>query len=210
MNLRIFVYKLKRMITYYSKKIRGYILFNTSITIGKNVNIPYPETVTFAGRCEIMNNVQIKTDKKSFVNIGKNTLICSYTTIEAAGGTIKIGDNIYVGEYSTFQGQGNITLEDNVLLASHIHFISNQHTYTDIDTPIKYQENISKPIIIKENTWIGINVVILSGVTIGKHCVIGSNSVVNCDIPDYCVAVGSPVKIIKKYDFDLNMWTKTP
>ena len=44
---------------------------------------------------------------------------------------------------------------------------------------------------------------------IGKHCIIGANSVVNYDIPDYCVAVGAPAKVIKRYDRDANVWIKT-
>ena len=46
------------------------------------------------------------------------------------------------------------------------------------------------------------------GVTIGKNSVIGANSVVTKDIPDYCVAVGAPAKVIKKYDFESGKWLK--
>lgn len=46
------------------------------------------------------------------------------------------------------------------------------------------------------------------GVSIGKHCVIGANSVVTQDIPDYSVVVGAPAKIISRYDFEKNMYIK--
>ena len=52
--------------------------------------------------------------------------------------------------------------------------------------------------MIGDDTWIGTNVVIAGTVEIGKHCVIGANSVVTHDIPDYSVAVGCPAKVIKK------------
>lgn len=55
---------------------------------------------------------------------------------------------------------------------------------------------------IGDETWIGTGVVIASTVTIGKHCVIGANSVVTKDIPDYCVVAGNPCKIIKRYSFE--------
>lgn len=70
-------------------------------------------------------------------------MICSYTTLETAGGYIEIGKNIIIGEYSTIQGQGGVVLEDNVLLASHVHFISNHHQYKKVNQPIKEQPNIS-------------------------------------------------------------------
>lgn len=54
---------------------------------------------------------------------------------------------------------------------------------------------------IRDGSYIGINVVIVGNVKIGKHCVIGANSVVTKDVPDYCVAVGSPAKVIKKMGY---------
>lgn len=57
-------------------------------------------------------------------------------------------------------------------------------------------------------TWLGTNVVIADARHIGHNCVIGANSVVTSDIPDYCVAVGIPAKVIKKYDFKKKSWIK--
>jgi serine acetyltransferase len=54
----------------------------------------------------------------------------------------------------------------------------------------------------------GINTVIMGNVTIGKHCVIGTNSLVNKDIPDYCVAAGNPAKIVKMHDVKTGQWVK--
>jgi acetyltransferase-like isoleucine patch superfamily enzyme len=207
MNMnRVFIYKLLRKISFETSKLRGRILFNKKVFIEKNVQIPYPETVIIKGNCTIKSNVQIKTCKNSNIVLNDNTMICSYTTLETAGGYIEIGKNIIIGEFSTIQGQGGVVLEDNVLLASHVHFISNHHQYTNVNQSIKDQPNISGKILVKENTWIGINVVILSGVTIGKNCVIGTGSIVKHDIPDYSVAVGNPAKVVKFYDFNSNKW----
>ena len=64
-----------------------------------------------------------------------------------------------------------------------------------------------KSVHIGEGSWLGENVCVC-GASIGKHCVIGANSVVINDIPDYCVAAGSPAKIVKKYDFDKKQWVR--
>lgn len=61
---------------------------------------------------------------------------------------------------------------------------------------------------IGDDTWIGTNVVIVGSVNIGKHCVIGANSVVTHDVPDYCVAAGSPCVIKKRYNPKLNAWVR--
>ena len=61
---------------------------------------------------------------------------------------------------------------------------------------------------IGDGSYRGINSVIVGDVHIGKHCIVGAKSVVTNNIPDYCVAVGSPARIIKKYDFKRNKWMK--
>ena len=61
---------------------------------------------------------------------------------------------------------------------------------------------------IADDVWIGGNVVILAGISIGEHAVIGAGSVVTKDVPPYSVVVGNPAKIVKKYDFNLNVWIK--
>ena len=63
-------------------------------------------------------------------------------------------------------------------------------------------------VIIGEGSWLGTNVVVVGKVSIGKHCVIGANSVVTKDIPDYSVAAGIPAKVIKKYDFEKKEWVR--
>ena len=77
--------------------------------------------------------------------------------------------------------------------------------------PISYQGNkeIDAEIHIGDDCWIATNVVIVGSVRIGKHVVIGANSVVVNDIPSFCVAVGTPAKVIKKYNFDNNEWEST-
>lgn len=88
--------------------------------------------------------------------------------------------------------------------------------YRDIEKPIKSQGNLIKPSIrfnrggvsIGDDTWIGTNVVIVGTVEIGKHCVIGANSVVTHDIPDYCVAAGSPCKVLKRYNIVTREWER--
>lgn len=77
------------------------------------------------------------------------------------------------------------------------------HEYRNVDIPIIDQGIVQKgqKVSIGDGSYIGINAVIVGNVKIGKHCVIGANSVVTKDVLDYCVAVGSPAKVIKKMGY---------
>lgn len=96
-------------------------------------------------------------------------------------------------------GGAGIVIEDKVLIGSSVHIYVDTHAYDRIDIPI-YDQGFydSKQVIIKEGSWIGANSVILPGVIIGKNSVVGAGSVVTKSVPDFCVAVGSPAKVIKK------------
>jgi len=82
------------------------------------------------------------------------------------------------------------------------------HGYEDISIPPSKQKDIIKLITIEDEVWIGANCVITIGVTIGKHSIVGAGSVVTKDIPPYCIAVGNPARVIKKYNSETAAWEK--
>lgn len=119
-----------------------------------------------------------------------------------------IEDRTIIGHFSLISSLRYVHIGKNVLIADNVYISDNLHGYEDITRPI-----MSQPIVFKGNvrigddSWIGKNVSII-GAKIGKHCVIGANSVVTRDIPDYCVAVGSPARVIKRYNFETNEWER--
>jgi virginiamycin A acetyltransferase len=108
--------------------------------------------------------------------------------------TAEIGRNVYVGVYCCL---GDVTLEDDVLIASHVSIANGgaQHGIDRLDVPIREQPGIWPRISIGCDSWIGDRAVILADV--GKHCVIGAGSVVTRPIPDYAIAVGAPAKVVR-------------
>ncbi len=129
--------------------------------------------------------------------------------------SLKFGKNVQINDYVHLVAMDSIYIGDNVLMASHIIISDNSHgSYkgdefdSDPTIPPTQREYRTAPISIGKNTWIGESSMIMSGVTIGEGCVIGAHSIVNKDIPDYCIAVGSPAKVIKKYDFNQHKWVK--
>lgn len=85
------------------------------------------------------------------------------------------------------------------------------HEYVNPNIPIKDQGNRAKKddrVLIERGTWIGTNAVIVGNVHIGKNCVIGANSVVTKDIPDYSIVGGVPAKIIRRYNKETKSWER--
>lgn len=117
-----------------------------------------------------------------------------------------IEKGVVLGHYNHITCINQVTIQKNVITADRVYITDNYHEYEDVTIPIKLQPIKSKgSVTIGSDSWIGENVSILSS-NIGKHCVIGANSVVTKDIPDYSVAVGSPARVVKKYDFISKKW----
>lgn len=149
------------------------------------------------------------------ISIGKNVCIAYKTWLAALPLTgendcqLIIEDNCNIGHFNHIYCTKRIILKRGVLTADKVYISDNLHSYENINIIIKDQPiKQNGEVVIGEGSWLGENVCIL-GVKIGKQCVIGANSVVTHDIPDYCVAVGSPAHIIKRYDFITNTWRKT-
>lgn len=119
-----------------------------------------------------------------------------------------IEDGCRIGNFNHIYATKSVILHKDVLTADKVYISDNLHRYEDIDVPILKQPILQHgEVEIGEGSWLGENVCVL-GAKIGKHCVIGANSVVTRDIPDFSIAVGVPAKVIKKYDFDSNQWKK--
>ena len=122
--------------------------------------------------------------------------------------TLSIANGCRIGHFCHIYATNRIEIQSSVLLADKIYITDNSHSYNNIEIPILAQPiKQLAPVIIGEGSWIGEHVSIL-GASIGKHCVIGANSVVTKDIPDYSIAVGVPAKVIKRYDSSMKTWIK--
>jgi len=142
--------------------------------------------------------------KRKIGQIGENSEIRPYCTIIGTKNVI-IGNNVIIPNGTTLGSlPGNkdsiIYIEDDVLLGPNVAIYSSTHNFKDVNKPIKNQGYNVAITTLKSGCWIGINSVILPGVTIGKNSVVAANSVVNKDVPDFTVVGGCPAKIIKKID----------
>lgn len=113
------------------------------------------------------------------------------------GNRVKFGKGVFINHSAILSASGGIEFEDGVMAAPGIRIATINHDFYNRHTTYTYGK-----VTIKENAWLGMNVTICPGVTIGKNAVIGASSVVTKDIPDYAVAVGNPAKVIRYLDKD--------
>jgi len=118
--------------------------------------------------------------------------------LEATKGSIKIGDNTEINNFTKLDARGEIIIGNNVLIGPRVDIITYMHKYQDRDKLIKEQGDVVKDIIIEDDVWIGAGSIILAGVKIRKGAVIGAGSVVTKDVDEYSVVVGVPAKKIKE------------
>jgi acetyltransferase-like isoleucine patch superfamily enzyme len=139
-------------------------------------------------------------------SLGRNSVIEDYSCINNAVGAIHVGEYTRIGLHNTIIGP--VSIGNHVNLAQNVVVSGLNHNFQDPDIPIDRQGISTSLVTIGDDIWIGANTTIIAGVSIGKHSVIGAGSVVTKDIPDYCVAVGNPARVIKRYNFHSNIWEK--
>ena len=112
------------------------------------------------------------------------------------GFNISVGENFYTNHNVTILDAAKVTFGDNVFIAPNCVFSTAGHA---IDSEQRNRGlEIALPITVGDSVWIGANVSVLPGVTIGSNTVIGAGSVVNKDIPDGVIACGNPCRVIRK------------
>ena len=124
---------------------------------------------------------------------------------------IEIGNNIRIAHHLQISCANLVKICSDVNIAPFVFITDHNHRFENPDIPVKDQGISMKPgasVVIGEGSWIGTKAVIVGDVKIGRHCVIGASSVVTKDIPDYSIAVGSPAKVIRHYDFAKGEWVR--
>lgn len=196
--ISIFSFLVKNRVFKKIKRLYHKALLPKFKKIGTNTNIAFPFSCEEAYRIEIGSGCRI----------GKG---CDFGIVNIDGieGQIKIGNHVTITSRCQIFSSSSVVIEDHVLIASNVFIVDCSHKYLDANIPYNLQGfDYFKEVIIGKGSWIGQNVVITQGVKIGEQCIIGANSVVTKSIPDRCIAIGSPAKVIKVWDETLSIWTK--
>lgn len=189
----IYIFKAK---SFLNKIIWKFILSKSFNEYGKNTHLFLPDYIEGDKYITLKNDVYI--GYKASIIVLKS---------EQNKPNLTIGSGTKIRRYSHIVCCREVIIEDKVLIADKVFISDNIHSYQKpeiavIDQCLDFVGNVR----IGSGTCIGENVCII-GAKIGKNCTIGANSVVINDIPDYSIAVGSPARVIKKFDFNEMKWT---
>ena len=153
-------------------------------------------------RWPVQGNV-LEALEQGRLEIGSGTILEPNVWITAPGeARIRIGAGSFLNLGVMVAAVELVEIGDHCMFANGCFVTDGDHRFDDPDKPVPWQGFTTKgPTRIGDNVWCGANVVVTSGVTIGERCVIGSNSVVNRDIPPFSIAAGAPAKVIKQIEY---------
>jgi acetyltransferase-like isoleucine patch superfamily enzyme len=143
-----------------------------------------------------------------YIRIGEDTMIGPGVTLSAGmvpGQTclsdpvVRIGDRCLIGKGSGIVGHLSIDIGDDVWTGHHVYITDQNHGYEDVELPISRQTMPERAVVVGDGSWLGYGTVVLPGAHIGRHVVVGANSVVTGHLPDYSVAVGSPARVVRHH-----------
>ena len=146
---------------------------------------------------------------EQYIHIGEGTMFGPQITLSAgmvpgqqmvSDPVISVGDRCLIGKGSGIVGHLHITIGDDVWTGHHVYITDQNHGYDDLDRPISQQVMPERPVTIGDGSWLGHGTIVLPGASIGRHVVIGANSVVTGEVPDNCVAAGVPARVIRRLD----------
>ena len=163
--------------------------------------------------------------RSSFVEFDTNSKVEGYIRIPQNGGKITIKgashicknvelsvskfaklviEDSFCGPYVSISCQRKVIIGKNCLIAGSVSIHDNNHVFERTDISINVQGFIAKPVFIGDDVWIGTRSVILPGVKIGSHSIIGAGSIVTKDVPEWAIYAGNPAKLIRYRKVELN------
>lgn len=136
----------------------------------------------------------------------RDAQIEDFAVVNNGAGDVRIGEGSRVGLGSVVVGP--VDIGRYVFLGQHVSVQGLIHGYEDVTIDPNLQPLMLRPVKVGDYTHLGTNSTIVAGVTIGERSQIGAGSVVTKDIPSYCVAVGNPAKVVKRYDHEKKEWVR--
>lgn len=175
---------LLKYVSLFERQLFGFATFGRDSLIRPPVKIWNPRHIKIGTKVFIAEN--------AFLSVVTNSHNRVFDPVLEIGSGVCIGRNFHVSCVS------HVLIEENVLISDNVYIGDGYHGFEALNTPIIYQPMISKgPVKVRKDSFIGINSVILPGVTIGAHSVVGASSVVTRSVPDYCVVAGNPARVIR-------------
>ena len=174
------------------------------IFVGKRVTIRHARHISAEQGLTIGDGAYINALSKDGIRFGDNVTIGAGSVIECTGVIRELGDGVRIGSHVGFAQnafiavRGPVEIGDDCIFGPNVAIHSENHVFSDPNTPIRLQGATREGVRIGRDCWVGEGAVILDGVTIGDGCVIAAGAVVTKDVPDFSIVGGVPAKILKK------------
>lgn len=153
----------------------------------------------------------VRLSGEARISVGDDVFVGAGSWLQVVGDSgrdeksiaIEIGSGTSIAGSCVLSAATRIRLGRSVLLARNVYIADHMHAYEDVGVPVLDQGFTRiAPIEIDDGAWLGQNVVITPGVRIGRGAVVGANSVVGMNVPDFAVAVGAPARVVRQLDAD--------
>jgi acetyltransferase-like isoleucine patch superfamily enzyme len=160
-----------------------------------------------------------RIDGAQFIQIGSRSTIDGYSWLSAVqnyGGqhytpSIVIGNDVHIGRYACITSISHISVGDGCLFSEYVYISDLSHGTNPDNGLLVDQPLVSKgEVRIGAHTFLGYRVCIMPGVKLGRHCIVGANSVVTRSFPEYSMIAGCPARLIKTYSRETQKWISIP
>lgn len=162
-------------------RVKNAIVYGINTLI---LRVQYGKKVQLFGIGRISNRTKITIKNGGTISLGKGSRVCEYSSISVDGGTIIIGENVGINKNMIMSSHGRIEIGRGTLFAPNVCIYDHNHRFNENGLSKGY--SVGK-IIIGENCWIGVNVIILKNTIIGDGCIIGAGCVISGEIPSYSI-----------------------
>jgi acetyltransferase-like isoleucine patch superfamily enzyme len=166
-------------------------------------------------RCEIRTPIDVFNAQYmhlgDHVYIGQGARLGVILSSPTRTPELRIGNSVNIEQNVHIICHSRIVIGNNVAITGHCAIVDTTHPYQDIHDPRRIGDRIlddDSYVEIGEGSFVGFGTIVLPNVRIGRHCVIGANSCVTRDIPDYSVATGNPATVIRRYDMATESWIR--
>ncbi len=131
--------------------------------------------------------------------IGDGTHLSDDIQIIVSGGTVTIGENVFIGRGAVVVARANVAIGNDVQIAEYVTIRDQDHRIINNGNPLRDNGFDVDPVTIEDNVWIGAKATVTRGVAIKKNSIVGANSVVTSDVAENVVVGGCPARIIGNY-----------
>jgi acetyltransferase-like isoleucine patch superfamily enzyme len=192
---------LYRLPTIWASILRGTVYravlggIGSSCLIEADVRLQVPRRV-FLGNRVFVGQYSYLDGQTSFLRLGDDVHLARFCTLRAGERGITIHDGAGINTRAYVDGNGEVEIGRNALLSPGVQIISGNHVFDRTDVPIRDQGTAYGKVTVGEDCWLGTNVIVLPGVTIGRGSVVGAGAVVTGDLPVLSIALGVPARVV--------------